>query len=311
VEDESWPQRGEIEVKDLDFRYRPKLDLVLKQVSFKIQAGEKIGVVGRTAAGKSTLTLALMRLIESERGQILIDGINILDVNLQQVREMITIIPQEQTLFRGNLRYNIDPQKLATDGQILDLLQKAGLTELIMNIKKTQSQSPPDDEQSVMTDEGANDLATSDSDEKLLNLEIYSDGSNLSSGEKSLICICRAILKKNKIILLDEATANIDIVTEQNIQQLIESEFKDCTMITIAHRLQTVMKSDRVFVMGEKRIVEQGRPADLMRDPKSKFQFYLRQMQSREQSKRHTNAYSSGSTLSVDNLRQRELLGNQ
>lgn len=268
-------------------------------------------MVGRTAAGKSTLTLALMRLIESERGQILIDGINILDVNLQQVREMITIIPQEQTLFRGTLRYNIDPQKLATDAQILDLLQKAGLAELIMKIERTQSQSPPDDEQSVMTDEGTNDLAASDSDEKLLNLEIYSDGSNLSSGEKSLICICRAILKKNKIILLDEATANIDIVTEQNIQQLIESEFKDCTMITIAHRLQTVMKCDRVFVMGEKRIVEQGRPADLMRDPKSKFQFYLRQMQSREQSKRHTNAYSSGSTLSIDNLRQRKLLGNQ
>lgn len=186
-------------------------------------------------------------------------------------------------MFRGTLRYNIDPQRKASDSEILELLSKAGLTELLLKLKESSddvlSQAT---ENSVLSDASTARTA----EEKLLKFDIFQNGSNLSSGEKALICICRAILKKNKIVLLDEATASIDIVTEQKIQELISSEFQRCTMITIAHRLQTVMSSDRVFVMGEKRVLEEGRPADLLRDPNSKFQYYVKKMQDSEEDTR-------------------------
>jgi ATP-binding cassette subfamily C (CFTR/MRP) protein 1 len=155
---------------------------VLKGLSFEIKGGEKIGIVGRTGAGKSTVSLSLTRIVEICDGYILIDGHNIADISLEQLRQKVTIIPQDPTLFTGSLRFNIDPENLSSDSEIKSLLFKAGLDH----------------------------LSTRD----LLSLEITENGENLSSGEKSLICICRAILRKNKVVILDEATANIDLVTE-------------------------------------------------------------------------------------------------
>ena len=178
---------------------------MLKGLSFEIIGGEKIGIVGRTGAGKSTLSLSLTRIVEICNGYILIDGHNIADINIEHLRQKVTIIPQDPTLFTGTLRFNIDPENKVSDEEIKSLLFKAGLEHL--------------------------------SDRDLLSLEISENGDNLSSGEKSLICICRAILRKNRVVILDEATANIDLVTEQKIQTLISEEFKNCTVLTIAHRL--------------------------------------------------------------------------
>lgn len=221
-------------------RYRPGKETVLKSLSFTAEGGQKIGIVGRTGAGKSTISLALTRIVEAESGQILIDGHDICKTSLQQLRRNITIIPQDPTLFTGTLRFNIDPERRATDKEIVDLLFKAGLSHLA-----SRSAASSDSEKDHTTKDGS---SSSDHESAprspenvqsndLLNLQIQEDGENLSSGERSLICICRAVLRKNKIVILDEATANIDLATEQKIQDLITNEFKDCTVLTIAHRL--------------------------------------------------------------------------
>lgn len=212
--------------------------MVLRKLTLGIKGGEKIGVVGRTGAGKSTMTLALTRIIELCGGKIEVDGVDIGKINLQQVREAITIIPQEPTLFKGTLRFNLDPENKRGDEEILDVLGKAGLVELILKKKKEDEEKKKKLDAELTPEQLA--IAVADrktEDDSLLNFQVRSGGENLSSGEKSLVCICRAILRKNKIVILDEATANIDIETEQAIQKLMKASFKDCTMIVVAHRL--------------------------------------------------------------------------
>jgi ATP-binding cassette subfamily C (CFTR/MRP) protein 1 len=212
--------------------------MVLRKLTLGIKGGEKIGVVGRTGAGKSTMTLALTRIIELCGGKIEVDGVDIGKINLQQVREAITIIPQEPTLFKGTLRFNLDPEDTRSDEEILDVLGKAGLVELILKKKKEDEEKEKKLDAELTPEQLALALADRKTeDDSLLNFQVRSGGENLSSGEKSLVCICRAILRKNKIVILDEATANIDIETEQTIQKLMKASFKDCTMIVVAHRL--------------------------------------------------------------------------
>lgn len=188
----------------------------MNKLTFEIAAGEKIGICGRTGAGKSTIALTLSRIIELEEGgQILIDGIDISKLKLSELRKKITVIPQDPTLFKGSLKFNIDPLGDLSDAPIEEVLKKAGLDDLLRRGEKEFGNG--------------------------LKFEIEEGGSNLSVGEKQLICISRAILRHNKIVILDEATANIDIVTEQKILELIETEFKDATMITIAHRMNTII----------------------------------------------------------------------
>jgi ABC-type multidrug transport system fused ATPase/permease subunit len=152
----------------------------------------------------------------------------------------VTIIPQDPTLFTGSLKFNIDPEENATDEEILELLDRAGLTHLTTReTNRSKGKSSP------KKNGDTQEKSTSD----LLSFNIIEGGENLSSGEKSLICICRAVLRKNKIVILDEATANIDLITEQKIQKLISEEFKDCTVLTIAHRLQTIIESDNILVL--------------------------------------------------------------
>lgn len=225
---EEWPERGHLEFENVSLRYRPDTELVLKELTFTVEKGQRIGIVGRTGAGKSTICLCLSRILELSEGSIHIDGVNISDLDLKDLRSRITVIPQDPTMFNGSLRYNLDPQDKASDEQISAILKAARLETLV-------------------ADEG-------------LDLKISENGSNLSSGEKQLICICRAILRKSKVVILDEATSNIDIVTEQSIQNLIDTSLNGSTVLTVAHRLNTIMNSDKILVLDFGRIIEYDSP---------------------------------------------------
>ncbi|GAU87187.1 hypothetical protein RvY_00074-4 [Ramazzottius varieornatus] len=229
-----WPYQGKITFTNYEARYRPGLDLVLRGVNVTIAPGEKIGVVGRTASGKSSLTLALLRIIEPASGSISIDGTDISKIGLHDLRSRITIIPQESALFSGSLRLNIDPTEEADDQQIWDALQSSRLKAFFQN-------SPHG-----------------------LNTPISEGGSNLSVGQRQLMCLARALLRRSKILILDEATAAIDFETDQFVQEVVRKEFADETVISIAHRIHTIMDCDRVLVMDAGRIVEFDSPATLL-----------------------------------------------
>lgn len=248
-----WPETGDMEFRNVSLRYRPTTEVVLSNLSFKIKSGEKIGVVGRTGAGKSTICLAISRIVEIFEGQIFIDGVDIGQIKLEDLRSRITVIPQDPTMFTGTLRFNLDPEGKRSDEDILDLLNKAQLQNLI------------------------------DNDPAGIDQEISENGSNLSSGERQLISICRAILRKSKVVILDEATANIDVITEQKIQTLINTQFLDATMVVIAHRINTIIQSDRVLVLSFGRIKEFDSPMALMSDSGSEFSKLISELKKKEQ----------------------------
>lgn len=212
--DKEWPRNGEITFEDVEMRYRPNTELVLKKLSFNIKGGEKVGIVGRTGAGKSTLSLSITRIVEKEKGTIKIDGVDINEINLRQVRDAITIIPQDPTLYKGNLRFNLDPSNKVPEKKMIDILKEAGIDAVILkkNKQEDEKKKKKAEEAGKKVEEENTETATDDT--ALLNFEITENGDNLSSGEKALICICRAVLRGGKVIILDEATANIDIETE-------------------------------------------------------------------------------------------------
>ena len=197
--------------------------------------------MGRTGAGKSSLSLSLFRLLESNFGEIIIDGMNIKRMGLHDLRQKLTIIPQDPVLFSGSLRMNLDPFEQSTDEQIWDVLEKAHLKSFVEKL-----------------------------DNKLL-FECSEGGENLSVGQRQLICLARALLRNSKILLLDEATASIDHNTDEIIQETIRSSFADCTMLTIAHRLNTILDSDRIMVLDKGRIVEFDTPKNLLTNKSSIF----------------------------------------
>ena len=242
-----WMSQGSIKFKDLCIRYRPDTEIVLQNITFDINAKEKIGILGRTGAGKSTIWLALWRVLEATNGSIQIDGVDISTLGVSDLRDQITIIPQDPILFNNTLRFNLDPESLRTDEEIIKILNKACLNNLLTR------------------------------DDHNLDFKITEKGSNLSAGEKSLICICRAILRKNKIVILDEATASIDINTEQIIQRLILEEFKDSTVITIAHRLNTIMHCDKIAIFSYGKLIEFDNLQTLKSNPNSEFSDFLSQ----------------------------------
>jgi len=236
----NWPARGSIEFKNYFVKYRPNLPHVIDNLSVSINSGEKVGVVGRKGSGKSTFFLSLLRIIEPTHGSIFIDGVDISQVGLDDLRNKITAIPQDPMLFKGTLRENLDLLKRYSDEQLWESLEKVCL--------KSKFES-----------------------ENGLDTAIKDNGENLSAGEKQLLCIGRAILAQSKIILIDEATSNIDPKTEQTILDTINNSFKDCTVITVAHRLKTIINSDRVMVMGEGQLLEFEKPDSLIKDEKSAF----------------------------------------
>jgi len=234
--DKSWPQHGDIQINNFSCRYRPGLPLVLKNLNVHIKHGEKIGVVGRTGSGKSTTLLALFRIINPAEGNITIDGINTLDMHLATIRSALTIIPQEPTLFTGSVRYNIDPVGQYSDDEIWSALKLTHLDTVIEQL------------------EGG------------LDGNVAEGGDNFSVGQRQLICMVRALLRHSRIICMDEATASVDIQTDCLIQEMIRSQFQDCTIITVAHRLHTIMDSDRVMTLRDGKLVEFDKPITLIRE---------------------------------------------
>lgn len=225
---EDWPQSGYIHFKDVHMRYRPNLPLVLKGLSVNFYPGEKVGIVGRTGAGKSSIMSALYRITEFEKGSIEIDGIDISKIGLHDLRSKLSIIPQDPVLFQGTIRKNLDPFNEHSDNKLLDALQRAGL------------------------------------DEKFhLDQNVDDDGSNFSLGERQLIAFARALVRESKILILDEATSSVDYETDAMIQKLVGTEFKHCTILTIAHRLKTVLHYERVMVMDKGQVKEFDTPKRL------------------------------------------------
>ena len=223
---------GKIQFENYNVKYSPKDPLVLKNISLKINQGEKIGIVGRTGSGKTTLSLCLFRILEADSGRILIDDIDISKIDLFSLRENISIIPQEPTLIKGSLKYNIDPYHNYTDEEISTLISEIGF-------------------ENFMSD-------------KNLDYKIEENGSNLSVGERQLVCIVRALLKQNRIIVMDEATSSIDFKTENIIQNAIAKLMNNCTIITIAHRIKTIIDYDKILVMSNGEIVEFDTPQNLL-----------------------------------------------
>ncbi|KAF5286638.1 hypothetical protein FQA39_LY16212 [Lamprigera yunnana] len=238
---ETWPNIGAVTFKDFAVRYRPGLDLVLKGISFTVNGGEKVGIVGRTGAGKSSLTLSLFRIIEAAQGEIIIDGINISQIGLHSLRSRLTIIPQDAVLFSGSLRMNLDPFDNNKDEDVWRSLEHAHLKEFIQGLPSG------------------------------LNHQVAEGGENLSVGQRQLICLSRALLRKTKVLILDEATAAVDLETDDLIQRTIRTEFSDCTVLTIAHRLNTIMDSDRVIVLDKGNIVEFDSPSNLLQNKQTIF----------------------------------------
>ncbi|XP_017000065.2 probable multidrug resistance-associated protein lethal(2)03659 [Drosophila takahashii] len=237
----SWPAEGELVTKDLSLRYvpDPKADCVLKGLNFRIKPREKVGIVGRTGAGKSSLINALFRLSYNE-GAIVIDKRDTNDMGLHDLRSKISIIPQEPVLFSGTMRYNLDPFEQYPDEKLWKALEDVHLKEEI------------------------SELPTG------LQSSISEGGTNFSVGQRQLVCLARAILRENKILVMDEATANVDPQTDALIQTTIRNKFKDCTVLTIAHRLNTIMDSDKVLVLDAGRVVEFGSPYELLTESEAK-----------------------------------------
>jgi len=239
--EKGWPIQGSISVEHLQLRYLPLAPLVLKDITFSINGGEKLGVVGRTGSGKSSLVLALFRIVEPAAGKIIIDGIDISIVGLNDLRSKLNIIPQEPTLFEGTIRDNLDPLGVHTDQEIWESLEKCMLADVI-----------------------------SQKEEKLDTL-VAEKGENWSMGQRQLICLGRVLLRRSRILILDEATASVDTQTDLVLQNTMKTEFADCTVISIAHRIPTVMGCDKVLVLDAGQVKEFGPPTFLLEQPSSLF----------------------------------------
>uniref|UniRef100_W5NE66 ATP-binding cassette sub-family C member 5 n=3 Tax=Lepisosteus oculatus TaxID=7918 RepID=W5NE66_LEPOC len=229
-----WPQEGHIQFEDVEMRYRDNLPLVLKKLSFCIQPEETVGIVGRTGSGKSSLGVTLFRLVELSGGSITIDGVNIAETGLEELRTKLSIIPQDPVLFVGTVRSNLDPWAQHSDSQLWEALEKTHMKDSI-----------------ALLPQG-------------LDFEVIENGENFSVGERQLLCVARALLRHSKILLLDEATAAIDSETDRLLQHTIRRSFAGCTTLVIAHRLSCVLDCDRVLVLDQGEVVEFDAPSVLL-----------------------------------------------
>ncbi|XP_027090799.2 putative ABC transporter C family member 15 [Coffea arabica] len=237
----AWPLHGKIEIENLHVQYSPSLPKVLKGINCTFPAEKKIGIVGRTGSGKSTLIQALFRVVEPSDGRIMIDGLDICKIGLQDLRSKLSIIPQDPTLFQGTIRSNVDPLQQYPDHDIWEVLRKCHLAEIVML------------------------------DQRLLDAPVAESGENWSVGQRQLVCLARALLQKRRVLVLDEATSSVDTRTDNVIQKTIREETSQCTVLTVAHRIPTVIDNDIVLVLGEGKIVEYDTPARLFDNKYSAF----------------------------------------
>ncbi|NXF15449.1 MRP7 protein, partial [Rhodinocichla rosea] len=243
-----WPSKGLVEFQQVVLAYRPGLPNALDGVSFTVYPGEKLGIVGRTGSGKSSLFLALFRMVEMKSGQILLDGIDSQLVGLEELRSRLAIIPQDPFLFSGSIRENLDPQGKRTDAELREVLEQCHLWDAVTQMGGLDS-------------------------------ELGERGRSLSVGQRQLVCLARALLTQAKVLCIDEATASVDQKTDQLLQQTIRQRFADKTVLTIAHRLNTILDSDRVLVMQAGRVAELDSPARLSQKDGSLFQHLLHSRQ--------------------------------
>ena len=231
----SWPQSGQILFDKYNTSYRKDTPIILKDINFCFNGGEKIGIIGRTGSGKSSIILSIARIIEPKSGIITIDGIDTQKINLDFLREHLSIVPQDPFIFEGTLRDNIDPLKKYNDEAILKILKDFCLF---------------------------NELKP----EEKLNFEILENGKNLSPGQKQLICFARAVIKNNKIVILDEATSSLDYETEKTIKKNMEKYFKNCTLIMITHHISMVKDFKNIIVIDKGEIIDEGSYEKLMKN---------------------------------------------
>ncbi|KAK3857649.1 hypothetical protein Pcinc_036112 [Petrolisthes cinctipes] len=237
----NWPPHGAIELKDVKLRYRPDLPLVLHGITASIKAGEKIGIVGRTGAGKSSLISTLLRLSELDGGTVEVDGVDVSKLGLHTLRSSISVIPQDPVLFQGTIRYNLDPFNEHSDEAVWESLEQSHLKVAVSKL------------------------------EHGLSSKVEAAGENFSVGERQLICLTRALLRNSKILMLDEATASVDKETDGLIQKTIQEAFASSTVLTIAHRLNTITNYNRIMVLDAGKVAEFASPEELMENEASLF----------------------------------------
>jgi len=242
---DGWPWKGGVEFKNVSMKYNPSSPLVLNRVTLSVPPGSTLGVVGRTGSGKSSLLLTLFRIVEIElAGSVKIDGVDIRSVSMESLRDSIAIIPQDPTLFAGTLAFNLDAKGKATPEDMWIALETAS-PDLVRQIKALGG----------------------------LETEISEEGGNLSQGQRQLICLARAMIKKSKILVLDEATSSVDVQTDQQVQDTIRKQFVDkgVSVITVAHRLDTVLAYDKIVVLGQGEVLEYDSPSNLLKIRNGEF----------------------------------------
>lgn len=275
----SWPEKGRIEFDNVEMRYRAGLPLVLKGLTMDIAGGERVGIVGRTGAGKSSIMSALFRLTELSGGCIKIDGIDIAGVGLYDLRSRLAIIPQDPALFRGTVRSNLDPFDEHSDLELWDALRKADLVgeELELEspvdknekgddniITSTSTSTSPNDNPNTNTNNSNLEPGKPTQKQRLtLETPIEEEGLNFSLGQRQLMALARALVRNARIIVCDEATSSVDFKTDLKIQRTMVTGFRGKTLLCIAHRLRTIIHYDRICVMDEGRIVEMDSPLRL------------------------------------------------
>ncbi|KAL6116613.1 abcc9 [Pungitius sinensis] len=243
---ENWPQDGEIKIQDLSVRYDPVLKPVLKHVNMFIEPGQKVGICGRTGSGKSSLSLAFFNMVDIYEGKIVIDGIDICKLPLQTLRSRLSIILQDPVLFSGSIRFNLDPERTCTDDRLWEALEIAQLKNMVKAL--------PGGLDAVVTE----------------------GGENFSVGQRQLFCLARAFVRKSSILIMDEATASIDMATENILQKVVMTAFADRTVVTIAHRVHTILTADTVIVMKRGNILEYDKPETLLEQEDGVFASFVR-----------------------------------
>ena len=280
---EAWPARGEVTFATVDARYRPGLPLVVSSLHLTVPAGEKVGVCGRTGSGKSTVAKLLLRLLEVDAGSIVVDGIDIARLPLPTLRARVTMIPQDPVLWAGPLRYSLDPAGHCDDARLWQALEAVGLAGFVREGEGEGGDGGEGDGDGAEGQRG-----------KGLDMEVAEGGENLSAGQRQLLCMARALIERPRVLVMDEATSNMDSKTDERIQSMLKGAFSDCTVLTIAHRIDTILWYDKVLVLDQGRVVEYDSPATLSAAPDSAFTALLREY---EKGKSTTAAGGSGTKM--------------